>query len=118
MAVEADGLPYDRHDAVGSGEIEQLVDVVVAQPGRDGSQGMLRVKFVGEQIAPRLLVRGERGGVETIVLERVTADLGGEGSAENAVLDAAARRRLHESGCVADDEQSVAVGARDRPERQ
>ena len=37
MAVEANRLPDDRHDPVGPREVEQLVDVVVAQPGHDRS---------------------------------------------------------------------------------
>src|SRR6187200_1040929 len=48
MPVEARRSPHDRHDAVGTGELEQGVHVTVAQQARDVPESQLSIDFVAE----------------------------------------------------------------------
>ena len=75
----------------------------ISAPSRSRQRGLVAAQ-------PRL--------AQIVGAQRLVERLGGELAADQAVVDAAAGRRLDQSGGVADGEQARAVGARDRAERQ
>src|SRR5262245_39607719 len=118
VAVERRSAPDDGHDAVGAGEFEQFLDLVVGQPVCDVPQRALRREFFAQQLAPTFLVNRQRGRRQIIILQRVSQNITRKTAAQEAVINAAARRRLDEACRVADGEKPSAKGTLNRRQGQ
>ena len=66
MVVELRRLPDDRHDAVGPRQLEEAVDLAIAQPRDQVAQRTLLGELLAELVAPGALVGRQRLGVEAI----------------------------------------------------
>ena len=118
MLVEARRLPDDRHDAVGARELEQRVHVAVGQPVRHPAQLQLRVDLRAKPRAPGGFVSLEHARAERVAPERRREHLRCGRRAHQAVVDSAARRRLHDARGIADGDQPIAERACDGGQRQ
>src|SRR5439155_18786070 len=85
---------------------------------REGAEREPDANLAAEPRAPLLLVALQADVAQVVVAERPVQDGAGDLPADQAVVDAAAGRRLDEPGGVADREQPRAVGPRNRPERE
>src|SRR5690242_9083102 len=97
VAVERGRLPHQRQDAVGARELEEAVDVVVREAVRNAPQHQLPAKLAAEAAAPLALIRRQRRRGQVPTRERAQQRFGRENCAQQAVVDAAARRRLDDS---------------------
>ena len=118
MLVEPRGPPDNRHDSVGACQFEQVVDVLVRQAVGNSPQRHLRVELVFEQRAPAPLVLGQARRAEIVRVEGTGEHVGGDGAAQQAVVDASAGRRLDETRRVADRDDAIAERPGDRRERK
>src|SRR5204863_1826174 len=64
------------------------------------------------------LVRRKSSRAEIIVCKRAGEHIGGQRSAQQAVINASAGRRLYQACSVADRDESIAVCARNRGKRK
>ena len=102
----------------GTGQIEQLIDVRIGKPLRDSSQDQLPPKLGTNLITPRALIGGQPVGGQRVGGQGRQQRLGGKLGAEQAVVDAAAGRRLDESCRIPHRHDAIARRPGDRPERQ
>ena len=70
MLVELRRLADDRHDAVGPGQLEEAVDLAVAEARDQIAQRALLHELFAELVAPGAFVRREPFRVEAIACER------------------------------------------------
>src|SRR2546430_4938946 len=82
------------------------VELTVAEPREEASEPDRRSQLRCQAFAPPLLVAAEKDLVEPPLLEAFDQGLGGQRRAQEAVEDAATRRRLRETARVADRERS------------
>ena len=78
----------------------------------------LRVKLVRQAQPPCVLVWPQPIGAQVVFGQRRREHIGRQRGADEAVVDAAAGRGLHEAGRIAHGQQPIGIGARDRRERK
>jgi len=71
VVVELRRLSHDGHDAVGAREVEERVDLLIAQPRDQVAQRALLGELLAEPIAPLPLVGRQRGRVQAVGRQRV-----------------------------------------------
>src|SRR5262245_1260468 len=118
MAIERRRPADDRHDAVGSRQLEQAFDVLVRHSLGERAKRELRVELVFESSTPQALVFLESLSREITLGQRVDQYVSGDRRAHEAVVDPAAGSGFDEAGGVTNDQQPLAICSRDTVERQ
>src|SRR5262245_56351356 len=97
MGIERRSPAHQRHDAVGSRELEQLIDVGIGETLRDAAQDQLPAQLRTEAFAPSRLVTSQSVCVKGVAGQPLRKRLCSQVAAEQAVVDPSAGRRLHET---------------------
>ena len=119
MPVEVGGLPQHRDDAVDPGELDERVDAAIVEPRGEQPEREADADLGAEPLAPAGLgTCCSRDSRRSSIAQGLVQRLGRELAADQAVVDAAAGRRLDQPGGVADRQQARTVGPGDRAERQ
>jgi len=101
----------NRHDTVSQREVEQRIDLCIRHALRQHPQCQLRLKLGAEPLPPALLIDGKSVRIQPIAAQGRNQRLGRKCRADEAVVNATARRRLHKPRGIADDQKA----RRERP---
>ena len=89
-----------------AGELDERIDAAIVEARGERAEGEADADLGAEPIAPAGLVLAQPRLAQIVVAQRGVERLGGELPADQAVVDAAAGRRLDQTGGVADREQA------------
>src|SRR6187549_2646794 len=109
MPVEGRRLLEQGHDAIDARQFDEFVDRLVAQSRDDAAKGETDADLLSQPLAPPRFVMPERARIEPIARESLIEHVGGNGAAEQPVIDAAAGRRLDQTRRIADGQHAIGV---------
>src|SRR6266498_2450117 len=109
VPVEVRRLFEERHKTVDPCELDEGINRAVAEPGCERAELEAYPDLRTEPRAPAIFIVAEPRFAELVARERRAEHVGGDLPANQAVVDTAARRRLHEPRGVADREQAARV---------
>ena len=118
MPVEIGGLLEQRDEAVDPRELDERFDGWIVEAGDDLPECESRADLRTQSATPARFVCPKIVGPQSVTAQRPVEDVGSELPAQGAVVDAATRRRLHEAGRVAYDDDPRTERPVNRPERQ
>ena len=107
VPVEVSCLFQQRNDSVHACKLHHPIDRSIAQSAGHRTKREAGANFRPEPHAPSPLVLAQPRARQLIVRERAAKDLGGNAAAEQSEVNAAASRRLDETGRIANGQHAA-----------